>query len=280
MIARSSEGVWNDYGAVAPFEVEPMFYQTRWFAALCIAVAIGALLAVWQLRLRQVRQQFSLVLTGASAQAREIHDTLLQSLAGLELQVSAVSTQLDTSHPRVKQQLDRVRRQIQFDVSEARQSIWDLRSPALEQRELAATLEEMGRTVTRTGEVEFEFVLHGRPARAGARWRSTSCAWHAGRQQRRPPRPSARGPARAALHGAGRHASRRRRRLRVRPRGRGVRDGRPLGVAAMHERAQAIGGHLTLVSQPGSGTDLEMVAPHARTHVTDPDRPYPRPVRR
>ena len=33
------------------------------------------------------------------------------------------------------------------------------------------------------------------------------------------------------------------------------------GMATMHERAQAIGGRLRLVSQPGQGTNLEMVAP-------------------
>jgi signal transduction histidine kinase len=34
------------------------------------------------------------------------------------------------------------------------------------------------------------------------------------------------------------------------------------GIAAMHERAEAIGGRLTVVSDPGAGTTVEMRVPH------------------
>ena len=261
VIARSSEGVWNDHGAVLDFSIEPMFHQTRVFLLLCVAGASGLLFGGWRLRLRQVRRQFGLVLTERARMAREIHDTLLQSLAGLELQVDAMSSQLESSPADVKQQLERVRRQIQLDVSEARQSIWDLRSPSLEARDLAGALQQLGDVVT-AGHARFEFVVTGRPAPCAPRIEEHLL--RVGRE---------------AVSNAVRHARAdvvrlelvygdRTITLRVSDDGRGfdpleathATDGH-WGLATMHERAQAIGGRLRLASQPGEGTNIEMVAP-------------------
>lgn len=262
VIARSSEGVWNDHGAVLDFAIEPTFYQTRSFYALCVAVALGLVIGGWRLRLRQVRRQFGLVLTERARMAREIHDTLLQSLAGLELQVDAMSSQMDSSPDRVKQQLERVRRQIQSDVSDARQSIWDLRSPLLETRDLPSALQQLGEVMAATSSARFEFVVRGTPM---------PCARKVEEHLLR--------VGREAVSNALRHAQARVVRLelwygdntitlRVSDDGCGFDPqeathltGRHWGMATMHERAQAIGGRLRLVSQPGGGTDLEMVAP-------------------
>lgn len=261
VIARSSEGIWNDYGATLTFSVEPMFYQTRWFAALCVLAVIGGVIGGWRLRLRQVRHQFALVLTERARMAREIHDTLLQSLAGLELQVSAVAAQVN-GQAHVKQQLDRVRRQIQFDVSEARQSIWDLRSPALEARDLATTLEEVGGNVARAGGVGFEFTLTGtaQPIPRKVEEHLLRVGREAVSNAVRHGRPTV---IRMALQYGESSVT-----LHVSDDGCGFDVDETLaqhaghwGVAAMHERAQAIGGHLTLISRPGAGTHLEMHAP-------------------
>lgn len=261
VIARSSEGVWNDHGAMLDFTIEPMFHQTRLFLLLCVLGASGLVLGGWRLRLRQVRRQFGLVLTERARMARELHDTLLQSLAGLELQVDAMSSQLDSSPGAVKQQLERVRRQIQSDVSEARQSIWALRSPSLEARDLAGALQQLGEVVV-AGRARFEFVVNGRPA---------PCARKIEEHLLR--------VGREAVSNAVRHARAQVVRLellygdhtitlRVSDDGRGFDPlevahvtGDHWGLATMHERAQAIGGRLRLASQPGGGTNLEMVAP-------------------
>jgi signal transduction histidine kinase/ligand-binding sensor domain-containing protein len=262
VIARSSEGVWNDHGAVLDFTIQPMFYQTRWFSASCVVAAVGLLLGGWQLRLRQVKRQFGLVLTERARMAREIHDTLLQSLAGLELQVDAMSSQLDASPGGVKQQLERVRRQIQLDVSEARQSIWALRSPSLEARDLASALQQLGDAVTASSSVRFEFAIRGTPL---------PCAPKIEEHLLR--------VGREAVSNAIRHAQAGLVRLELRYGDRTIGlqvsdDGRGFdphdmsqtsdghwGLATMHERAQAIGGRLRIASQPGGGTTLEMVAP-------------------
>jgi ligand-binding sensor domain-containing protein/two-component sensor histidine kinase len=262
VIARSSEGVWNDHGAVLDFSIAPTFYQTRAFYGLCVVAALGLVVGGWRLRLRQVKRQFGLVLTERARMAREIHDTLLQSLAGLELQVDAMSTQIDSSPGGVKQHLERVRRQIQSDVTEARQSIWDLRSSRLESRDLAGALQQLGDAVTAASNLRFEFIVSGRPVRCAPKVEEHLL--RVGRE---------------AVSNAVRHAQARVIRLellysddeitlKVSDDGRGFDPqeavhptGAHWGMATMHERAQAIGGRLRLVSHPGGGTNLEMVAP-------------------
>jgi signal transduction histidine kinase len=261
-IARSSEGVWTEQGAALEFSIEPMFHQTRWFLGCGALVLLGGVLAGWRLRLRQVRRRFALVLAERARVAREIHDTLLQSLAGLELQVDAMSSQLDASSAAVKLQLDRVRRQIQRDVSEARQSIWDLRSPTLEGHDLADALRELGDRVAGAGRVRFEFRLSGKPAP-----RPRKVEEHVLRIGQE------------AVNNAVRHGQASVVRvelvytdetilMRISDDGRGfdvatVVDGGGghWGLMTMRERAQAIGGQLRLMSTPGHGTRVEMSAP-------------------
>lgn len=262
VIARNSEGVWNERGDTLEFSIQPMFYQTRLFSGLCAVGIFGIAVLAWQVRSQQVRRRFKLILAERARMAREIHDTLLQGLAGLELQVDAVSSQLDSTAGQVKQQLDRIRRQIQSDVSEARQSIWGLRSPALEAHDLASALQGLGQSLTASSGVEFEFVVSGTPSR---------CAHKIEEHVLR--------VGREALSNAVRHAHARRLRLelhydadsitlRVSDDGRGFdvgeaesRGGTHWGLTTMRERAAAIGGHLRLVSKPGEGTNLEMIAP-------------------
>ncbi|MBI4485936.1 MAG: hypothetical protein HY655_07990, partial [Acidobacteria bacterium] len=94
VIARSSEGIWNEQGAALEFSIQPTFYQTRLFMGLCAIGAFAIATLAWRVRCQQVQRRFALVLTERARMAREVHDTLLQSLAGLELQVDAVSSQV------------------------------------------------------------------------------------------------------------------------------------------------------------------------------------------
>jgi signal transduction histidine kinase/ligand-binding sensor domain-containing protein/CheY-like chemotaxis protein/HPt (histidine-containing phosphotransfer) domain-containing protein len=53
VIASNNDGVWNDTGASFRFTLEPHFYQTSWFAMLCVLAAIAAAAACWRvIRLR------------------------------------------------------------------------------------------------------------------------------------------------------------------------------------------------------------------------------------
>ena len=42
VLANGGDGVWRDPGAVWDFGVEPVFYQTAWFQALCVLAIVAA----------------------------------------------------------------------------------------------------------------------------------------------------------------------------------------------------------------------------------------------
>ena len=73
------------------FEMLPQFWETAWFRALFVAALLAAGWSVYQLRLRQIRSRFALVLEERARLAREIHDTLAQGFVGISSQLDAVA---------------------------------------------------------------------------------------------------------------------------------------------------------------------------------------------
>ena len=148
VIASNDDGTWTEPAAVWDFSIAPMFYQTTWFAVVCVAAAIVAVAGIWHLHVRQVRQRFALLLGERARLSREIHDTLLQSLVGVALQLDVVANDLESSAPPAKEQFVRMRKNVEEYIREARQSIWDLRSLKLGCTDLAAALREAGEHAT------------------------------------------------------------------------------------------------------------------------------------
>jgi signal transduction histidine kinase len=228
-----------------------------------VVVACGLLmLGAWQLRALQVQRQFSLILGERARVAREIHDTLLQSLVGVAFQFDAASIELDESPSVAKTRLARLRTQIELAIKEARQSIWDLRSPTLERRALPAALREVGESIVGGG-VRFELAVNGAPRPNTPRL--DEAVLRIGRE---------------AISNAVRHAratyvhvqlsyDNDAVTLRVTDDGRGFGSATPQvadhwGLATMRERAEQLGGRLRLASSPGQGTEVEFIAPLAK----------------
>jgi len=166
--ATNGDGVWTP-GATWNFGVEPMFYQTRWFVALMLAMAGLVVAAVWRLRVRSVRRQFALVLAERIRMSRAIHDTLLQGLAGLALQVDDLAHTLeDPDRKSARARVVKMRRMVEEYIREARQSIWDLRSPRLAQSDLPHALKQAGQRVIGERPVTLDFTVTGTPHRCAA----------------------------------------------------------------------------------------------------------------
>ncbi|MBV8551078.1 MAG: hypothetical protein JOY54_07235 [Acidobacteriaceae bacterium] len=126
VMARNADGIWSAKTAALGFIVEPKFYQHRWFFPLLAAV-LGLLTAAWyRLRIRRLRQSFDLVLAERSRIARELHDTLLQGLSGITMQMQALWTRLPPS--KEKTFLGEVIQDAGQCSMEARQSLWGLRT--------------------------------------------------------------------------------------------------------------------------------------------------------
>ena len=82
------------------------------------------------------------VLEERNRMAREIHDTLAQGFTGIVIQIEAGEQTLEESPGDVPEHLSRAKGLARESLQEARRSVWNLTPQALEQRPLAAALEE------------------------------------------------------------------------------------------------------------------------------------------
>jgi signal transduction histidine kinase len=162
-VSATNDGLWTDAG-VWEFSVAPPFFRTTWFIALCAVGVALALVLAWWLRLQAVQKQFALVFAERARVSRDIHDTLLQSLGAIGLELEAVASQLETSPGAAADSLRRLRRQVTHSVREAREWIWELRSSRMEPRgRLADVLRSWVETAMAGKPVRIEVAGNGRP---------------------------------------------------------------------------------------------------------------------
>jgi signal transduction histidine kinase len=257
--AASKDGIWSEPAEWA-FSMAPAFYQRKAFYIFMTVAALLMLWALWRLRLRAVQRRFVLVYSERARMAREIHDTLLQSLVGVALQLDTISDKPEST-PRVRDHLASLRKQVEGFIREARQSIWNLRSPALAVHDLPTALREAGETLAVGTGIRFEVVIIGKPQRFAPRLEEQLL--RIGQE---------------AISNAVRHANATVICLELRYTDASVvlrvlddgcgfdpematAGGNHWGLKSMQERAEQIGGSLQLKTRPGHGTILETRAP-------------------
>ena len=90
------------------------------------------------------------MLTERARIAREVHDTLLQSLVAVTLQSGTMAKEAEAAGaPALGESLMRMRKEVEDQIREARDSIWNLRSSSVEQRGLAAALRDAGERISK-----------------------------------------------------------------------------------------------------------------------------------
>ena len=95
--ARNADSIPSTRSAAIDFVIEPLIYQRPGFWAF-LAGCVALLIAIgYRLRIRRLQSQFDLVLAERGRIARELHDTLLQGLAGVTMQLQALWTRLPLS---------------------------------------------------------------------------------------------------------------------------------------------------------------------------------------
>ena len=239
------------------FSVDPPFQQTRWFVASCIFGSLLLISGIWWTRVRTIRKEFALVVTERARVSRDLHDTLLQSLAavGMELEVLASHSDAGSGHS-MSSSLRALRRQVSRCVDEARRSTCELRSPRLEVRDLVEDLRQVADDVSLGGPVHVDVVVSGRRRR---------CAPEVEDQLLK--------IGQEAITNAIRHSatdrvrvvltySRKAVSLLVSDTGSGfdpdaARSGEHWGIRNMRERAARISARFRITSRPGQGTEVE-----------------------
>jgi len=263
-VSTTHDGQWTEAG-VWGFSVAPPFYRTRGFIVVAALGLTSLLTLAWWLRMRALRDRYALVFAERARVSREIHDTLLQSLAALGVEIEAVASQLDPSQGSARDDLRRLRRQVGHSLRDARESILELRRDGMKTPDVVSSLREVAERTERTYGVGVTIAVIGR--------RPANCSADVDLQLFRIGQEAI---TNAIRHG---HATevrialtyeKDRVRLSVCDNGCGFEpDAQPpareagahFGLLTMRERAARISGRLEIVSTPGSGTTVETLIP-------------------
>jgi signal transduction histidine kinase/ligand-binding sensor domain-containing protein len=267
--ARNADGVWSTNDAALNFVVEPRLYQRTWFFPAVVLLIAGIVVALVRLRIARLRHRFDMVLAERSRIARELHDTLLQGLSGITMQLQALWTRLPASRERTM--LAEIIQDAARSSSEARQSLWGLRNIGVGSLEFSGKLQKLARDAAERGkltpllrvnpvslpgspEVEYQLLRIAQEA-------INNVVKHAG--ARRLEVHLEQTPGQVAMS--------------IKDDGAGFDADRPcfghFGIVGMLERASEIGAHLSIDSKAGQGTTLSVVVPVKRARNEEVDVP-------
>jgi signal transduction histidine kinase/ligand-binding sensor domain-containing protein len=264
--ASNRDGV---FGKAPPVEmaflIRPPFHQTFVFYGLCAAALAGLVLAAHRLRVAQVHARFLAILGERTRIARELHDTLAQSLTGMGMQIEAALGTMPPELMRARNHLQRARSMVSASMGEVRRFIWVLRAQAEHGRgDLGTSLSASLAQLASHSEARLSFDVAGEPRTLPPELERNLLRI-----------------AHEAVTNAVRHSGAARIdvalrfepdavRLRVHDDGRGFdletvsveSRGHHFGLLGMTERAEVMRGELSVRSRPGAGTEVDCRLPY------------------
>lgn len=210
------------------------------------------------------KQTEAAVLEERNRIAREMHDTLAQSLAGIVLHMEAAQRVLTAAPEKARTRLEEACTLARESLAEAYRSVMALRPQTLEQHDLPTVLTHLAAQAAASPQTHLAFRLHGTPRTLPAEVETnllritqealTNACNHAQAQD----------IAIDLTFGAHRIQ------LRVQDDGQGfnihrVASRNGFGLTGMRERAEQIGGRFTVTSRPGKGTTVVVIVPNSRS---------------
>lgn len=264
VIARNGEGPWNAEGAPLRFSIAPAWYQTNFFRAVCAVSGVLVVWAIYRLRVRQIEAaagaRFDERLAERTRLARDLHDTLLQTIQGSKM-VADDALDSATDAERMRGALEQLSGWLARAMQEGRAALHSLRTSTTEGNDLFEAFKRavesevvptsMAATCSVVGEPrEMHPIVRDEVYRIGYEAILNAC-----------------------LHSQASRLSveleyARELTLRVADDGVGidaavVTQGKPghFGLQGMRERAVRIDSRLTLTSSQSSGTEFTLVVP-------------------
>lgn len=267
VIAANSDGVWNMEGASFEFSVLPAFYQTFWFRGMTLAMLIAMLGLAYRFRMTQIAKEmntrFEERLAERTRMARDLHDTLLQTIQGSKLVLEDALTLPAERSSQLRQSLEKVSDWLGRAIHEGRAAIQALRTPVSGENHLSEALRQVAEACQIQSSIRYEL-----------RFTGTDKALH----------PTVRDEAYQIGYEAIRNACQHSGGslltielsytgdflLRIRDNGTGIgsdvarkgTDGH-FGVVGMYERASRLRAKLTIGKLPGGGTEVELIVPRS-----------------
>jgi signal transduction histidine kinase len=206
---------------------------------------------------------FALLTAERTRMARELHDTLEQTLASTALHLDAAKGFFHEQPAETERLMTAATEQLRQGQLEVRRSVWNLRALALEQTTLPEALRQLGKALADTHGPAVEVRCEGKPVLV-----PPGAASHLFRT------------AQEGVTNALKHAQARMIEiildfkpegveLRVNDDGCGfdpaaAANNGHFGLLGLQERARALGAELTLDSRPGQGSHLRLAVPAAR----------------
>jgi signal transduction histidine kinase len=263
VIASNNDGVWNEQGAMLAFSIAPAWYQTKIFKFGCVLFAMVLVWTIHRVRVRQVAQaigaRFDERLAERTRIARDLHDTLLQTIQGSKL-VADDALETSSDPGRMRKALEQLSAWLQQAGQEGRAALNSLRVSATTTNDLAEAfkrvlettpIHSLAATISVSGDVrDIHPIVRDEVYRVG---------YEAIRN--------------AHAHSGGNHLEVQLRyaddlTLRVRDNGMGAdastfsagKEGH-YGVRGMRERAGRIGAKLNIVSDAKRGTEVCLIVP-------------------
>ena len=275
VIACNNDGIWNETGATLPFSIAPAWFQTRWFYALS---GLSGLLLVWtffRMRTRQIHKalsaRFNERLAERTRMARELHDTFLQTLQGSKLVADdALEKSSDPVH--MRKAMEQLSAWLEQAIHEGRAALNSLRASTTQTNDLAEAFKRAAEESRMQSRMQVSFSVTGPSKEIHPVVRDE--VYRIGYEAIRNAYTHSNGKRLEVSLRYGKDLA-----VSVRDNGVGIastvadqgKDGH-FGLQGMRERAVRIGGKLSVVSSPDSGTEVTIVVPgrivFAKSRVT------------
>jgi signal transduction histidine kinase/ligand-binding sensor domain-containing protein len=265
VLACNNDGVWNESGATLDFTLLPAFYQTHAFLVLCALALIILSWGAYRFRVWQVtthlRDRFEERLKERTRLAQELHDNLIQDVMGISLQIEVTDELVPADSP-AKQSLERALRLCKSALEAGRRALNDLRSAPLSAGDLVKSFSELADEFAGDAGTLIDVVVEGRERPLNAM--TGNDVMQVGRQ---------------AIANALQHAHARKihvllsygerlLQIQVQDNGCGMDEDSlnspcpgHYGIAGMKERAERLGGSLSIGSVVGEGTEVNLAVP-------------------
>jgi signal transduction histidine kinase len=237
-------------------------------AVMVWVVVLGRRLQEQMAIIRQ-KLRSSAVLEERNRIARELHDTLEQELAGITMQLDLAVDCFQQAPGVAQHALETARDMSRHSMVEARRSVWDLRCQLLENGDLVSALAQIVEPLVPHEQTKFDFKIQGSPVRLP------------GPVEMNLLRIGQEAVANAVKHGRAQHVSIELRYapasvcLTVSDDGQGFVSAQAsptghFGLLDMRERAQSMGSHLRVESEPGRGARIAVeVLVHAAEAIDE-----------
>jgi ligand-binding sensor domain-containing protein/signal transduction histidine kinase len=267
----TSRGAWDEPGVALQIHILPPWWNTWWFRSIWVGTGLCLLWMTYRYRLAQINKQVHIRIEERVNErtriARELHDTLLQNFHGLMFQFQAASNLMARKPDEAKQSLDDAIIETKKALAESREAIQGLRSESIAKGSLPELLKSTSRELANSNAnghpPVFDLIEEGDRQTLSSTVSDEICRIVL-----------------ELMRNAYQHAHAQRIeaeirygdsmfRLRIRDDGQGIdptvlKEGGRLGhwgLRGIRERTDRIGGHLDLWSEPGRGTEVQLLVP-------------------